>query len=186
MLLEAVSNRRKYKLTVTSRSMVPLLQPGDEVIVEPFNPSQLRQGDMVVIRSSSDLVIHRVITIDQNGCVHTKGDNLPFKDPPVSAADILGLVTKVEKNQKTLDLSTPRWITLNRLLGIIGTWESKTLDYGRKLKSFLKPKKVEQDLATEIDRLPKRSNPTFIGNFVSLPFHSLTKLLIAFSQRISR
>lgn len=95
--------RLRRRLRVTGTSMLPLLKPGQEVLV---NPRAYRQvppcpGDIVVARHPyhTDLqLIKRVVAITDDGRCHLEGDNpnestdsRTFGAIPVST--ILGRVT---------------------------------------------------------------------------------------------
>jgi signal peptidase I len=186
LLKEAASKDHKLKLEVTSQSMTPMLRKGDHIIVEQVLPDQLRRGNLVVIRRPSDLVTHRVIDIDPAGWIFTKGDNHPYRDPPVPLVDILGRVTAIEQDQHIFDLSTPAWIFLNRILGFIAKWETTTLQIGRKLKSDLVTDALDRGVSTGVDRSReglKRPIKTMLIRLIRLPFQILANFLIAFSKR---
>lgn len=66
-----------YRLyVVKTGSMVPTYDPGDVVIDGPVS-DRLTRGDVVTfqISAAGDLVTHRYTHTDQDGRVHTKGDN---------------------------------------------------------------------------------------------------------------
>lgn len=85
-----------YPVTIMSGSMEPLVYPGDIVIIERANASEVKQGDIVQYWSNDFFIIHRVIGIDRekNETVYiTKGDNNNVRDlKPVKAAQIRGRV----------------------------------------------------------------------------------------------
>lgn len=95
--------RRRRRFRVTGNSMLPLLNLGDEVLVDPkaylhFRP---RPDDIVVAQHPNRRnvrLIKRVTTVNDNGDCYLAGDNrLESTDSrtfgPVSAANILGRVT---------------------------------------------------------------------------------------------
>jgi signal peptidase I len=185
LLEEAASNHQKFKLEVASRSMLPLLQPGNQIIVEPMPSNHLRCGDVVVFRRSSDLVTHRLIAIDEGGRIHTKGDNLLFEDPPVPFVDVLGRVTVIERGQQAFDLTTPRWKVINQVLGIIGGWETTIFQFAHKLIIYLVPKNVRQGASSSSDISDeglKQSSRAILVRLVKLPFHVLVRTLIKIAQ----
>ena len=60
--------------------MLPLLQPGDEVLVnrQAYGPSLPSVGDVVVVRSPAQpdiRLIKRVISIHQSGACFVQGEN---------------------------------------------------------------------------------------------------------------
>lgn len=48
-------------LPVLTDSMMPLLQPGDQVQVSRIVAEEIRFGDIVVFRRGDDLIVHRVL-----------------------------------------------------------------------------------------------------------------------------
>ncbi len=81
--------------------MFPLLQPGDEVLVNPraYQQTQPVPGDIVVAQhpAQADLqIIKRVAEVGDDGRFHLKGDNpdpTQSSDVVVPRALILGRVT---------------------------------------------------------------------------------------------
>ena len=94
LLLWLLRLRRRFR--VTGASMVPLLHPGDEVLVDlrAYTRQRPRSGDVVVARHpyQSDLkIIKRVTDVMADGRYHLQGDN---PDPEASSdSRSFGLVT---------------------------------------------------------------------------------------------
>ena len=86
-------------LVVAGGSMVPALQLGTAVVVEPVDPGSLRVGDIVSLRSGPQQAIftHRITRlVDRDGAiwVETKGDANADIDPSITpAADVIGRAT---------------------------------------------------------------------------------------------
>jgi signal peptidase I len=68
---------------VDGTSMLPTLEGGDLVVVQPAQLSDLKVGDIIVYNNlcstEGESVIHRVISITPQGLI-TKGDNNPSPD----------------------------------------------------------------------------------------------------------
>ena len=95
--------RLRRRVRVSGNSMLPLLKPGDEVLVDPkaYRQARPRPGDIVIAqhpRRTNLHVIKRVVTVTENGNCILKGDN-PSESTdsrtfgPVSPKQILGRVT---------------------------------------------------------------------------------------------
>ena len=75
---------------VRSESMKPTLNMGDVVIVGPVK-GQIKPGDIISYERGGELVIHRVIEVEDR-YLQTKGDAVEDPDPwEVSLADVEGV-----------------------------------------------------------------------------------------------
>ena len=83
--------------------MVPVLRPGDLLMVRQVEPSSLTPGSILVFRQNDRLVVHRLAAREGANLI-TRGDARPFMDPPVPATDILGRVESAQRNGRTLSL----------------------------------------------------------------------------------
>jgi signal peptidase I len=104
-------------LTVSGRSMAPLIRPKDWVLVSTAAEGQIGSGDVVAFRRDNRLVVHRVLkkSLTAKGVYFIeKGDNLE-KCRLVNADKIIGKVTVVKRNGKIFDLTTP----LNRPICLV-------------------------------------------------------------------
>lgn len=101
------------RLKVITASMRPLLQAGDEVIVQSIDPHTLRPGEVLVVQRGGEWITHRLIKVDERGW-HTHGDNTRYEDEPASAAEIVGRVIAIERGTQTIDLRQPRWRAIER------------------------------------------------------------------------
>lgn len=72
---------------VLSGSMEPALSVNDLVIIA--EQSQYNEGDIVVYQDSSSLVIHRIISIDENKVI-TQGDANNTADKPIDISLVKG------------------------------------------------------------------------------------------------
>jgi signal peptidase I len=85
------------------RSMSGTFHPGDCLIVESTALANIRIGDVIVYRGTNhdgeeDVLVHRIVASTPNGLV-TRGDNNPRVDTTlVTAENLLGRVTHVERN----------------------------------------------------------------------------------------
>jgi signal peptidase len=103
LLQETLAKGVPFTFRARGSSMHPFIKDGDLITVSPLLREYLPAvGDVVAFiqREAETLVVHRVIAIKSN-CYVTKGDGTTgVGDGPVSAPDLLGLVTKVERNGK--------------------------------------------------------------------------------------
>lgn len=96
--------------------MVPLLRHGDTLALDG-RAFAVGVGDIVVYCFNGETLVHRVVAIrtraDREPVVITKGDNLPWCDPPISPGHVLARVTAAHSPRGTVPLGT-------RLVGVGG------------------------------------------------------------------
>ncbi|WP_396654711.1 S26 family signal peptidase [Methanosarcina baikalica] len=113
-LLRAVTeNGKLFRFQAPGFSMYPFIRNCDTIIISPLSFGRPRLGDVVAfIRpGTGKLVIHRVVE-NKGGCYLIKGDNTSEPDGLILNSNILGYVTKVERNGKKISLG----LGLERLL----------------------------------------------------------------------
>ena len=67
--------------------MYPALRPGDTLVLAQVRPHDIAPGDIVCIPLKSDYTAHRIVDVVRGAglpAIITKGDNLPYPDPPVT------------------------------------------------------------------------------------------------------
>ena len=74
---------------VLSGSMEPTFSKGSLLIVK--ETKDVRQGDIIVYQSGSELIVHRVVKVEQNQ-ITTQGDANNVADPVFDKAQIKGVV----------------------------------------------------------------------------------------------
>jgi signal peptidase I len=72
-------NRWYHILYVTSGSMAPTLSPGDVIVITP-PPIRLEPGMVLTINVDGQLVTHRLLWVNPDGSLLTKGDFNPVPD----------------------------------------------------------------------------------------------------------
>jgi SOS-response transcriptional repressor LexA len=96
-LVDALTARgAACRTSVRGSSMVPFICDGDVVTVAPLVDVP-RLGDVVAVAwdEPARLVVHRVVG-RSGGRWLVRGDNLPAADGPVSRAQIIGRVVRIE------------------------------------------------------------------------------------------
>jgi len=90
-----------FRFRARGFSMDPFIRDGDVITVSPLGEDSPGLGDVVafVQREIEKLFIHRVIRIKENS-YFIKGDNTRGVGSPVPPANVLGLVTRVERGRK--------------------------------------------------------------------------------------
>jgi signal peptidase I len=82
-------------VALVSGSMSPLFNPGDVVVAEPYDNSQLDPGTVIVFHApgSGEITTHRIVGVHGDGSYRTKGDanGIPDSSPvPPSAIVAVG------------------------------------------------------------------------------------------------
>ena len=105
-LLQAVLDKgAPFRFRAKGFSMSPFIKDDDIITVSPLKDDSIRSGDVVAfIRPEMiNMVIHRVV--GKNGeYFHIKGDNIPDTDELIPVTNIMGSVTRVERNGKEVFL----------------------------------------------------------------------------------
>lgn len=97
----------ELSLTGRGRSMWPVIAPGDRVVARRGERPPV-PGDIVVIRTLSGLITHRIVGLlaDPPRYV-TRGDWLEKDDAPVAQDAVLAIVHRIVKRGVALDLEAP-------------------------------------------------------------------------------
>lgn len=103
LLQPVLAKGAAFRFKVRGYSMFPFIRDGDIVTVSPLRHFQDIFGQAVafVHPKSKKIVIHRIIAKSENTYL-VKGDTTSAPDAWIRRGDILGLVTKIERNGKKL------------------------------------------------------------------------------------
>ena len=113
---ELSESGQRLKLEVISPSMLPILRPGDKIVVQNTGAESLEIGDVVIALRKGEFITHRLVGLGSKE-YYTKGDNARYLDPPVKLESILGKVIAIEREDNIIDLQSPGWKLANRILG---------------------------------------------------------------------
>lgn len=100
----------QHWLVVCGSSMQPLIEDGDQVLVD-HGTSFVRRGDLVVLKRGTQLIVHRAIACAPR--LVTKGDNLLQMDAAGAVEDLVGRVLAVQTSGRRTRIDGLAW----RLLG---------------------------------------------------------------------
>jgi signal peptidase I len=106
---ETLQQFSEVRFVAHGTSMLPTLYPGDCLTVKSFGPATPRCGDIVLCRRANEFRVHRIVSISNEGPATSyvlRGDALTDNDPPVSASELLGRVTSLERQGKFFELKT--------------------------------------------------------------------------------
>ncbi len=98
---DALRTGNETRIRVTGTSMIPAIWPGDVLKVSPSTQTSIAEGSIVLFIRNGRLFAHRVVA---RVGVHliTRGDAVNDCDPPVSAAEMLGVVAGIIRLRGTV------------------------------------------------------------------------------------
>lgn len=95
--------RRRKRFKITGKSMVPMLHPGDEILIDPFAylKSLPKVGDIVVATHPQKdrlFIVKRIAAIDSHDKCFLTGDNLAVSTDSrqwgaIAVTELIGKVT---------------------------------------------------------------------------------------------
>lgn len=93
---ELLRSSGRIRMRVSGRSMVPIIWPGDTLIISGVDDDgEFLPGEIVFFRRGDRMVAHRLIAKNESEGskkLRTQGDALADADAPVSRGDLLGRV----------------------------------------------------------------------------------------------
>ena len=95
-------------LAVKTDSMMPLIQPGDQVLISRVIAEHIGRGDIIVFKRGGSMIVHRVLKklcTDKGICFIEKGDNSRGRGI-FSADNVIGRVIMVKGDQKLFSLNS--------------------------------------------------------------------------------
>ncbi len=102
MAAEVLRDWGTLQFRALGSSMIPSLWPGDILKVCPGEVADVEAGEIVLFSRESLLVAHRVVR-NCGSALITRGDSLPFTDPPVRS-ELLGRVVGLIRDGKEIQL----------------------------------------------------------------------------------
>ncbi len=103
-LLSAVHEKgADFRFRAPGTSMSPVIRDGDIITLSPPKGIKPLSGDILAFRhpETGNLIIHRVISVS-SGTFLAQGDNSLDPEGPIPTSNILGVVTRVERNGSSL------------------------------------------------------------------------------------
>jgi hypothetical protein len=104
---EVIRSFGEARLKVTGTSMLPSVLPGDVLIIRRRSGAELRVGQIILCYRDQAFIAHRLVAKLDDAFI-TRGDSLPYHDPPFRDVDILGEVTSILRDGRTASMR-PLW-----------------------------------------------------------------------------
>jgi signal peptidase I len=101
-LIEAVHEKgAPFRFPARGYSMTPAIRDGDTITVSPLKGMTPGRGDVIAFRHPNQLqlLVHRVLKKSGNRFL-MKGDNCPVSDGWIPVENLLGIITRVERQGK--------------------------------------------------------------------------------------
>ena len=116
-LMDVLCAGQSVTLHVASSSMMPLLQPGDALTIEPCRADQAVWGQIVVCRTGGEWVAHGLCYRSKRTVI-TCGATADRFDTPWEPRHVIGRVVGAMRGSEPLNLSTPAalWRSRRRLI----------------------------------------------------------------------
>jgi len=102
-LRELLAAGHDARFRASGDSMYPTIRSGDYLHVVSCDASELRPGEVVLMSMDRGLTAHRIVRISGRGGslrIVTRADNAVRSDGPNDAANVLGRVVGIERDQK--------------------------------------------------------------------------------------
>ncbi len=117
---ELLNNGNMVRFRANGKSMLPFIKDGDILTITPTKPKQLKNGHIAFYQKADGTpTAHRILgKIKENGITIflIRGDGYVAGKEKVPAKDIIGIITKVERNgidinqnKITIKLATAIW-----------------------------------------------------------------------------
>jgi signal peptidase I len=110
LLREQLRQGETAAVIVNGRSMYPLLQPHDLILLESVSIETLQIGEIITTISEGHLLTHRFWgfekDVDEGMMLRTRGDRLTNFDPLCHNEDLVGRVIARKRHGQTLCLKT--------------------------------------------------------------------------------
>lgn len=101
---ESLRSSGMLRLRVTGWSMLPTIWPGDTLVVERVDSTEVAEGDIVLFVRQRRLFAHRVVK-NRSSAMVTRGDSMQAADSPVDESEFLGRVSSIVRNGRCIEPS---------------------------------------------------------------------------------
>lgn len=143
-LMQAVHEKgASFRFQARGNSMRPAIQDKDWITISPLRDTVPFVGEVVAYRHpvSQSLIVHRIDRTTQHSFL-IKGDNQFEPDAIVSIDDIIGVVTGIQRNKKSISIPDrskhPGWTRLYFLWSLLRVHLRRTSRrLKRKIKTYL-------------------------------------------------
>lgn len=112
---DIISEQGKLVYTNVGDSMYPFIKPRDLLVIEKLN-SPLKKNDVPLYkRDTGQYVLHRIVKI-KNGEYYICGDNRAYLERGIEDRHIIGLLTEIVRDGKTISVYSSKYRFYTSLL----------------------------------------------------------------------
>ena len=115
MLRQSLATQPYALATITSGSMRPLFDIGDQIGLTAVSLMELKQGDIITLETPTHLLTHRLYALTPTHVI-TRGDRVSTFDPPTRHEQLIGRVVIRRRQDEILDLEQGRGRALHGAL----------------------------------------------------------------------
>ena len=91
----------EFPLKPRGQSMLPYFREGrDSVTLSPITASPRRGDILLYVRTNGTPVLHRVVSVEENGTYTMRGDSQYFIEPGIRKEQLVAIVTKFHRRGK--------------------------------------------------------------------------------------
>ena len=120
LLHEVALREGSVRLRACGASMIPAVWPGDVLLIEACQPSDLERGAIALIHRDGRLFAHRVLGVGSDG-IKTRGDAVSAVDPAARADQLVGRVVSVTRggSARGSRMRSPRFTFPQRIASLL-------------------------------------------------------------------
>ena len=104
---QTIKEKGVWISTVEGTSMMPMLREGEDLIVVEQKPLKIKKYDVVLVRKSDRLVLHRITKVLENGFLFV-GDNAFYREI-IYFEQIIGVLKEFYKNDKLVKVTDKKY-----------------------------------------------------------------------------
>ena len=112
---DIISEQGKLVYTNVGDSMYPFIKPRDLLVIEKLNSPMKKYDVPLYKRDTGQYVLHRIVKI-KNGEYYICGDNRAYLERGIEDRHIIGLLTEIVRDGKTISVYSSKYRFYTSLL----------------------------------------------------------------------
>lgn len=123
---ELLRRQSTVRLKAWGTSMLPSVWPGDLLTIQSAACDEVVAGDIILVVRARRFFVHRLVgwRLGQGSLLWvTRGDAMPYDDPPAAASELLGRVTKIRRGNHSFVPSRRVSILHSALAWMLCRWD---------------------------------------------------------------